>query len=147
VKPFYFVSDDIKSSSLPEARYFYDQLGSFDRGHIERHFNGVLEPYIVAVNVKVAPLSAVLDELRLQQIHVLHIDTEGFDLQVLLTADLDKYKPDLLLVEHKHLSLLHKLKMKCLLAHAGYAVDDFGSDYCAISPKLRHHPLLMRLPQ
>ena len=138
VKSFYFVSDNIKSSALPEASYDYDQLGSFDRDHIVRHFNGALEPYIVALNVNVEPLSAVLDYHGLKQIQVLHIDTEGYDLQVLLTVELEKYKPDLLLVEHKHLSPLSRLKMRCLLLHAGYAVDDFGSDYCAKSPKLRH---------
>jgi FkbM family methyltransferase len=132
-KPFYFVSDDIKSSGLPEARYDYDQLGSFDRGHIERHFNGVLTPYIVAMNVKVEPLSAVLDCSGCQRIHILHIDTEGYDLQVLLTLDLEKYKPDLLLVEHKHLSLFRKLQMKSLLTDAGYVVSNLGSDYCAKS--------------
>jgi hypothetical protein len=95
-----------------------------------------LTPYIVATNVKVEPLSAVLDYCGYQRIHVLHIDTEGFDLQVLLTVDLAKYKPDLLLVEHKHLSLFRKLQMKYLLTDAGYVVSNLGSDYCGKSLRL-----------
>src|SRR5262249_55882762 len=85
-KQFYYVEKRAKFEipSLPE---WFDQLGSFNREHIEKELNGILKPYIVECAVEVVPLSKILELTGIGQPQLLHIDTEGFDYEVIKTLD------------------------------------------------------------
>lgn len=126
--PFYYV-DPAAQEAFPALPAWYDQLGSFDRAHIVRQFEGALEPFIREIETPVVPLSALLAKHGLQRITLLHVDTEGYDLEVLRTVDLGALEPGIVFVEHKHLSPSDKLALGRLLRGAGYVVHDLGSDY------------------
>jgi FkbM family methyltransferase len=57
---FYYV-DATAKQHLPDLPSWYDQLGSFDRSNIIRHFEGALEPFIVSIEIATLPLTTVLD--------------------------------------------------------------------------------------
>lgn len=129
---FYYV--DAKAiQSIPNLPAWFDQLGSFDRNHIMKHLNGVLEPFIIECKVQVSPLSDVLMRNGIQDVHLLHVDTEGHDYEVLKTLDFAKYVPLSIFVEHKHLSDANKTEMLNLLDEHGYSVRDCGEDYFAVN--------------
>jgi FkbM family methyltransferase len=99
---FYYV-DEKAAANLPDLPNWYDQLGSFDKGHILKHLNGALAPFIIECTVKVFPLKDVLEKHGIAEVHVLHIDTEGHDYEVLKTVDFASCAPLAIFIEHKHL--------------------------------------------
>jgi|ERR1700733_5674640 FkbM family methyltransferase len=131
---FYYV-DETAKLSIPNLPAWYEQLGSFDRSHITKHLNGVLEPFIVECKVQVRPLSDVLRRNGIQDVHLLIIDAEGHDYEVVKTLDLAVYAPLLIFVEHQHLPAAQKTEMVQLLRELGYSVGDNNEDYFAFNEK------------
>jgi FkbM family methyltransferase len=132
--PFYYVSESARShrSDLPD---WCDMLGSFNRNHILKHLDGQLEPFIIEHSVEVHPLSAVLARNNIQKLDLLHIDTEGHDLEVLKTINLHTVCPLLIFAEHQHLSPKDNRALHRLLRRHGYSVRNTGADYLAIHKK------------
>jgi FkbM family methyltransferase len=128
---FYYV-DAKAMASLPDLPGWYDQLGSFDKLHITKHLDGALTPFIVESTVEVLPMAEVLKRNEIRDAHLLHIDTEGYDYEILKTVDLTQDAPWAILVEHRHLPGPQKAEMLVLLRNHGYFVDDCGTDYFAI---------------
>ncbi len=131
---FYYVGQRANQSlsGLPE---WFDQLGSFDRNHIVKHLNGRLEPFTIECKVEVCPLSDVLARNRIREVHLLHVDAEGHDYEVLKTLDFAQHTPLSIFVEHRHLSSAQKAEMLRLLHKHRYSVRDCGADYFARTPR------------
>lgn len=101
--PFYYV-DPIAKQQHPELPPWFDQLASFDRTHLTRHLDGILEPYIRVLDVRGITLEDLLKEQEVTQVDILHIDTEGYDWKVLQQLNLQAFQPDFILFERAHLS-------------------------------------------
>lgn len=128
---FYWV-DPSAQQHIPALPPWYDQLGSFDRSHITKHLNGVLEPFIVSAPLQCLTLSELLARHAVHRIDVLHIDTEGHDWQVLSQLNLVAHAPDIILYEHRHLSPDDKKRSIEFLAGT-YDIYDLGRDYFAVT--------------
>jgi FkbM family methyltransferase len=128
--PFYYI-DQSAISSLPSLPEWWDQIGSFSREHILKHFGAKIEPFIVESKVETLTLSDIFSSCGLREIHLLHIDTEGYDFEILKTLDFAKYCPLIIYIEHKHLSGADKKEMIRLLCRNGYSVRNCGEDYYA----------------
>jgi FkbM family methyltransferase len=131
---FYYVDQKAKTQ-LPDLPPYFDKLASFDRNHILKHLGGILEPFIVECELEVYPLSGVLQRNSVRDVHLLHIDAEGYDYEVLRSVDFEKFPPLSVFVEHKHLTRQHRTEMLRLFAKHGYSVSDCGVDYFAINNK------------
>jgi FkbM family methyltransferase len=134
VASFYYV-DRKAAQIIPDLPDWFDQLGSFEKNHIIKHLNGALEPFIVEEAVPVLTLPDVLEKHGIREVHLLHIDTEGFDYAVLKTLDLTRRAFKAILIEHKHLSGDQHVKMLNHLRENGYRVDNCGGDYFAVQRK------------
>ncbi len=128
---------------IPGLPRWFDQLGSFDRNHILKHLDGVLEPFILESRVQVRPLSALLEKHSIKTVHLLHIDAEGHDYEILKTLDFILHAPVAIFVEHKHLSTAHRKAMRNLLHDRGYTVKDCGDDYFALDEKVENRLALI----
>ena len=131
-KTLYYVAPEA-AQALPALPSFFDQLGSFDRSHIIRHFDGKLEPFIVERDVEVCTLSEVLARNAIDDLHLLHIDVEGYDYEVLKSIDFTRHAPLMIFIEHRHLSEADRAGMRELLRTNGYSIRDCGSDYFALN--------------
>jgi len=131
VKPFYYLDPDARVS-LPDLPVWFDHLASFDRNHILKHYVE-LEPFIHERDIEVITLANVLDRHGIGKFHLLHVDTEGYDYEVLKTLDFEKNAPVLILVEYKHLRADEKEAMLELFCKHGYTVHDCGDDYFAVN--------------
>jgi FkbM family methyltransferase len=116
-------------NSLP---FWFDQLGSFNREHIVRHLDGILEPYIVELDVEAVTLNEVLRRHGIDRVDLLHCDTEGHDLVVLSSLDFARYRPLLVLYEHRHLSDEDRAKARSMLGSLGYSLREFEGDTLAV---------------
>lgn len=128
---FYAVSTKAKDElgdSLPE---WWDQIGSFDRGHITRHLDGILDPYIDELEIPTLRLGELLEAENLERIDILHIDAEGHDVEVLKSMDLSETSVSCILIEWKHLSSEDLSQLLSLLDLNGYTVRKFKSDILA----------------
>lgn len=128
---FFYVSE-FAAQSLPDTPEWYDQLGSFDRNHISKHWEGKLDPFIESLDVDVKPLTEILHEHNISHVTLLHVDTEGFDLEVLKSLGLPALCPSWILIEYKHLSAEDKSEMLSILLRAEYDVFDTKHDFFAM---------------
>lgn len=76
VRAFYYVDQAAKEHD-PELSYWFDQLGSFDRDHIGRHFGSALNRFIVSMDVPRFSLPGLLERNNVDKIDLLHVDAEG----------------------------------------------------------------------
>ncbi|MBO0930069.1 FkbM family methyltransferase [Fibrella aquatilis] len=124
---FYSVSEDANNyiANLPP---WYDQLGSFNRGNIVHHLDGILEPYIIATDVNGLTLSQLLTKNKINRLDLLHIDTEGYDYKILSQLDLKTYNPTLILFEYVHLQDAEKAEALTFLKES-YHIFRFRGDF------------------
>lgn len=127
---FYWVnpSANLHIKNLPP---WYDQLGSFDREHILKHLNGVLEPYIEKTIIRGITLSELFSTGNIKKIDLLHIDTEGYDWKILSQLNLERYTPTMIIYEHNHLTDAEKIRS---IEHLNdvYTMYSIGRDIIAI---------------
>lgn len=133
----YFVSDEIKRirNDIP---FWYDQLGSFDKNHILKHQRRLelseaqLERFIASEEVRCEPLPEVLERNWITKVDLLHIDTEGYDYEVIKQVDFEASPPRAILYEHSHLSNEDRRATKKLLSKAGYRLRSDDRDTLAV---------------
>lgn len=126
---FYFVDSEAALKSIPNLPSWHDQLGSFDKSHITKHLGGRLRPFIREMEVQVIPLNEALKRNNIRNAHLVHIDTEGHDFEVLKSLDFTNHSPVLIFIEHAHLRTGDKKSMRRFLQERGYSVRDCGGDY------------------
>jgi FkbM family methyltransferase len=131
VKPFYYLDPDARKA-LPDLPVWFDHLASFDRNHILKHYPE-LDPFILQRDTEVTTLASVLQKHAVEKFHLLHIDTEGYDYEVLKTLDFEQNAPIMTLIEYKHLPAAERESMLKLLKKYGYSIHDCGDDYFAIN--------------
>lgn len=135
VKPFYYLQHQPKGR-LP---YWYDQIGSFSREQVlkERASIPDIERYIVSRPVPCLSLRELLDKHAISQIDIFHTDLEGYDAVVLEQFDIEKYRPRLVLFEHKHLSRTERDNARNHLEKHGFKFVAGRDDTLAIRTRLR----------
>lgn len=127
---FYTVKKEAKVD-LPDLPSYYDQIGSFDKKHILKHFDGVLEPYIEEILLSGLTLEELFKRNNIKEITLLHIDAEGYDWKILSQLNLDNIKPKIILIEHKHLA---KVEIDNLInfLKTDYSIFRLGRDMIGI---------------
>lgn len=131
---FYSVKKEAKKD-LPDLPTWYDQLGSFDKENILKHLDGVLEPYIEESYISGVSLEELFRRNNIEELSLLHIDTEGYDWKILSQLNLGFIQPKIILVEHKHLIKIEKkhlinfLKPHYLLYSLGGDIIGILKDY------------------
>ena len=132
LRKFYYVSEKAQEEIGDNLPGWYDQLGSFDKNHILIHLKGALEPYIVEEEIETITMPELFERNQIEKIDLLHIDTEGFDYQVLSQIDFSRYKPQVVLYEHVHLSDDEKNAAESILRKYNYHYKTYdGKDTLA----------------
>lgn len=135
VLPFYHLipREERDDPSLPD---WYDGIGSFSReavvGHIE-HIPDV-EDRIVETHVPCMTFDDLWERNGQPDIKVITIDTEGYDLDVLRTIDLERHHPRIVVYEHFHLSSAARAEAQGVLRAAGYVCLEEGFDTWCVDP-------------
>jgi FkbM family methyltransferase len=130
LQTFYYV-DEKARTALTDLPHWYDKLGSFDRSVIVGHLDGVLEPYILSLEVTGFTLNQLLAKHGVTSIYALQVDTEGYDWKIIRQLDFATQAPDVILFEYKHLEKeeLAEAKEKLLLHYHVFEID---SDYLCL---------------
>lgn len=136
-QPFYWI-DPTARQEIPDLPDWFDQLGSFNEGHV-RTVPGIADTllrYRRVTNVTGCTFQQLVDRHHITHVDVLHIDTEGYDWQVLRQVDLTKYRPRIVIYEHKCLSPEEKALAEQHVA-AFYTLKDLGGDMLCVRKRDR----------
>lgn len=136
---FYWVNPDA-NGTLDNLPYWFDQLGSFNRQHIINELGERIEPFIFSEELEGVTLNTLFERNDIQQIDILHIDTEGYDWQILSQLDLKKHKPSFILYEKNHL-LASDLNDSYNFLKIDYKLYEIGIDMLAVSKEVGTYTL------
>lgn len=112
---------------------WYDALGSFRREIVLKHdaFIPDIEDRMVTTPVPCIRFDGLCDRHRLDRVDLLHIDTEGYDFELLKSIDWLRYRPVLVIYEHLHLTPTERRDCLQLMADAGYgALEEHMDTWC-----------------
>ena len=111
-------------------------------GHVDRQCkkNGITPPtnkadYITFDEVDCITFPSLLKEFAVKKVDILHIDTEGFDFEVIKLFDFTLLKPSLIAFEHTHLSKTDYEACKQYLIDLGYQLQAFNADTVGVLAK------------
>jgi FkbM family methyltransferase len=118
--PFYRLKN-IESSGVSK---WYEGLGSFRKDVILKHKSAIpdfddifLEDYVNTIS-----FDQLLKKYSVSKLNLIHIDTEGYDYEIIKLIPILKYKIDFIMFEHKHLSKSDYRNCKKMLIKYGYKV-------------------------
>ena len=116
---------------------WYNQLGSFSKELILTHKKMIpdIEDYLISEKVNCITFNSLIKKHNVKKVDLIHIDTEGFDFEVIKMIDFDTIKPDVIMFEHKHLSTEDFESSKLYLKERGYSlfVEEIGDTIAMIN--------------
>jgi FkbM family methyltransferase len=124
----------LEKTNDPLPRW-YDQIGSFSREQVLKHRDLVpgepipdIERRIKALKVPCLSFESLCRKHGIGAVDLIHIDTEGYDYEVIKLIDFSVHRPSLLLYEHKHLSPADRAACRRLVEAQGYDCIEAGHD-------------------
>ena len=130
VSPIYFI-DSSARSELPSLPDYFEELASFDRARLAPLVQSRPE-YLREQMVATTPLHLLIEKYSLQHVHLLQVDTEGYDYEVLKTFPFARIRPEIVCFEHCHLCAEDRAAAFNLLRKVGYKIERGGKDAVAI---------------
>ena len=112
---------------------WYDQIGSLKLDVILSHRSSIpnIADYLVEEEVEGVCFTTLMASHGLKSVDLILIDTEGYDLNILRTIDFQRFRPELIIYEDKHLSIPDKARAAALLRSYGYVVHPIGANNAA----------------
>jgi FkbM family methyltransferase len=100
------------------------ELGSFYRDVILKHtfIFPEIEKYVVEETIAAVSFPTLIRQQGVQNIDVVVIDTEGYDLEILKMLDFRQFRPKVIIYEHMHLIKEDRVSAAHLLATLGYEI-------------------------
>ncbi len=92
-----------KPESFP---HWSEGLGSLNKNIILNHKNqlGDIEKHIVNETVNCLTFDNLFKKYGLKEVHLLQIDTEGSDYEILMSLNMEQYRPDMIILEYLHMT-------------------------------------------
>lgn len=129
-----YVFDEKYIGQIPD---WYYQLGSFNKKVIYAHHLPNAEKFLTEKKVPFRTIKTIIGlHPHLENLDVLHIDTEGFDFEILKTVNFAKLLPTVILIEYIHLDVPTRKVMINLLRQNNYTLYRCDQDYIAIQNNL-----------
>jgi FkbM family methyltransferase len=116
-------------------------LGTFNKKTILNHSNQIpdIEKYLACMEVRCITFDFLLKKYNVPQVHLLQIDTEGYDYEILRSIDFSKHSPQVIIVEYLHLSFYQYFSAIEFLINNKYSVHRSDCSYDLVAV---HHTLL-----
>lgn len=114
----------LRKSDLPNLPIWYEGLGSFNKDIVLKHRNKIphFDNLFMEDTITSITFQELINKYSIRELNLVHIDTEGYDFEIIKLIPFANLNIDLLMFEHKHLSNTDYLKAKILLRKNGYEV-------------------------
>jgi len=126
-----------------ELPHWYEQLASFDYELLVRNASRIpalahedVAALVVTEYVRCTTVVDLFDAHGVRRLDLLRIDTEGYDYEILKQVDFERWRPRLVLFEHRHLGADRKASVRMLTDH-GYEVLMWKQDAVGINGVIR----------
>lgn len=113
---------------------------SIDSGHVARCAKRYGEPlpekredFIAEEKINCISVDTLIDKYKLEPLHWLQIDTEGYDFEIIKMFQIEKTKPTVIVFENSHLSVEDKDACEALLRTNGYRTSFISENTIAIN--------------
>jgi len=129
----------IEENDEPNNPGWYDRLGSFNKDVVLKHKKYIpnFDKHFIKEKIKCITFDNLIKENNVKKIDLLHIDTEGYDFEIIKLIDFNKIKPSMILYEHKHLSENDKTDCMEYLKNKGYSLIIQGVDTFTFSNEVK----------
>jgi FkbM family methyltransferase len=132
--PFYHLRP-VKDPAAEGLPGWYDGIGSFIRANVAKHVPYIpdIEQRIVTLDVEAVSFDTLCSRNGVTGLELLHMDTEGYDFELLKHIDFTRYRPRLVIYEHYHLNAQDRAACRSYLARHGYETMLEGMDTWAFN--------------
>ncbi|HEX8357038.1 MAG TPA: FkbM family methyltransferase, partial [Segetibacter sp.] len=103
-----YTIDESRRREVPD---WYFQLASFKKEGLFHHDIPNVDSYIKPISVPTLPIQRIINDHMEGRIDLLHIDAEGYDLEIVKTVDFTKSAPKIILVEYLHLDVAERKRL------------------------------------
>jgi len=124
-----FFHIDPKYCEINQLPTYWNEIGSLKRNHISKHFPSLPDSAIIKSNLTSKTLDEFIRQEVKDHVDVLHIDAEGYDYKILSTLSFMDDKPEIVLIEHKHLPLFELALLRIKMKIFGYRTFRNKSDF------------------
>lgn len=128
-RTFYHLQDT-EGAGRPGLPIWFDALGSFRRDVVLNHrrFIPDIEERMVEIEVPCLTFEMLCDRHGIEQLDVLHTDTEGSDWEILESVPFDRFRPTVIIYESVH--QVAEVKRACAehVRGFGYETIEYGLD-------------------
>lgn len=96
----------LRKSDLDNLPAWYDQLGSFKRDIVLKHRELIekFDELFIEDLVTATTFKELISKYNIKSLDVIHIDTEGYDYEIIKTIPFELFDINLVMFEHRHLS-------------------------------------------
>jgi FkbM family methyltransferase len=114
----------LEKSDLPDLPEWYDQLGSFKKEVVLKHRNAVpsFDDLFIKDSVNAITFKDLIKKHSVVNVNLIHIDTEGYDYEIIKMIPFKELNADIIMFEHKHLNDQDYFEAIKLLRKNGYKV-------------------------
>jgi FkbM family methyltransferase len=132
--PFY----RLQKSDKADLPVWYDQLGSFNKEVVWRHRSAIphFDELVMEDTVSAIRFETLVSKHGISKADLLHIDTEGYDYEVLKGTSFEKLGIELVMFEHVHLSDVDYRGALQLLRKHGFVYGIKHSDTIGVKKDL-----------
>ncbi len=124
----------LKQCDGPETPNWFNQLGSFNKDVVVSHKADIpnFDELFLEEDIPTLSFSSLLKKYNFYKVNLIHIDTEGYDFEIIKLIDFKTISPDILIYEHKHLHPVDHKRSVNLLKKCGHKLFIDGRDTIAL---------------
>lgn len=127
----------LKETGDPNTPFWYSQVGSFNKQVLLSHKDrDDFESLVIEEQISTVSFSSLLAKHNINKVDLVHIDTEGYDFEILKLIDFKKLGTVIVLYEYVHLSLTDFIKSLRLMRSNGFEVFASGLDIVCVKKTL-----------
>jgi len=126
------VAEDAVDAEGRQPASWISGIGSFNREHVLRHLPPELQGAIQEVEVPCLTFEELVSRSHLSRLDLVHIDTEGHDFVIVQQINFNRWRPKIVLFEHKHLKDSDKADVRSLMEKNGYKASTYDSDFLCV---------------
>lgn len=111
----------VKASGITSASY--EHVLKRATRYLPRSLRGDIHLYIEEIKPRVLDLMSLLSDAKFEEaVHILSVDAEGFDDDVIYASNIEQLMPKVINCEYEHLSEVRQKALKSYLENLGYVV-------------------------
>ena len=128
----------LRESNNPATPAWYNQIGSFNKQVLLSHKDSdEFESMILEEEINTISFGSLIKKYTINKVDLVHIDTEGFDYEILKLIDFKKLDVGVVIYEYVHLSITDFVKSLQLMKSNGFKVFASNLDIVCLKNSIK----------